>query len=308
MKEELRQMIGPLPSESGFKQRMRFHQSWWRAFVLSEEPGSYSAKREEKIGNRLANGKESGRNFLSASGRNAVNQTILERRLGGSGLLEQGRLFNNLLSSQPLCFNFFGELKFDTDFALQVLRQFWSEITEVRQVLFEFAPVQNYTNDNSAFDVAFEVMAGGQSGLIGLECKYTDNFSQKVYDKAAYRRIYEASKVTVFAAGYEEFTAGKFNQLFRNQLIAEALVQHNAYDFTHTGLFCHPEDASARQTGAAFQRMLKNGEQTFRVITYRELIEAIQKLDIAWERREWSMLLWARYCGTQLSEQVYSDR
>lgn len=306
MKEQLRQLIGPLPSESGFRQRMRFHQSWWRAFVLAEEPGGHPVRRGETIGNTLASGKESGRNFLTASGREAVQQTILERRVGGSGLLEEERLFNNLLSSQPLCFNFFGELKLDTDFALQVLRQFWPQITEVRRVLFEFAPAENYTKDNSAFDVAFEVMAGEQSGLIGLECKYTDNFSPKAYDRAEYRQIYDAGRASVFAARYEDLKVGRFNQLFRNQLIAAALVQHRNYDFTYTGLFCHPEDASAQQTGAAFQQMLKGGKETFRVITYAELVESIQKLDIAWERRQWSMLLWARYCGTQLSELIFS--
>ena len=284
---------------------MRFHQGWWRAFVLAEKEGNYPNKKDAVICNAILNGQTSQKNFLSPIITEAVKQTIQERRMAKSGVLEEDRLFNNLLSSQPLCFNFFGELKMDTDFALQVLRQFWPKLTEVKRVVFEFAPVEKYTNDNSAFDVAFEVMADSQIGLIGLECKYTDTFSQREFDRAEYRHIFNQSKEKVFAARYEEFTAARFNQLFRNQLIAEALVQNGHYRFVHTGLFCHQDDSSTLQTGAEFQHMLKNGENIFQMITYQDYIEKIQQLDINWERRELSMLLWARYCSSKLSDQVF---
>ena len=305
MKNEIKKLIGTLPYESGFKKRMRFHQGWWRAFILAENEGNYPHKKDAVICNTILNGQTSQKNFLSPKIVEAVKQTIQERREANSGILEEDRLFNNLLSSQPLCFNFFGELKIDTDFALKVLRQFWPELTEVKRVIFEFAPVEKYTNDNSAFDVAFEVMADNQSGLIGLECKYTDTFSQKEYDKAEYRHIFDQSKRKVFAAMYGEFTTARFNQLFRNQLIAEALVQNGHYTFVHTGLFCHQDDSSALQTGVDFQRMLKKGKNIFQMITYQDFVEKIQQLEISWERRELSMLLWARYCGTRLSDQVF---
>lgn len=303
MKNELKKLIGTLPSENGFKKRMRFHQGWWRAFVLAEKEGNHPVRKEEVICNTILNGQTSQKNFLSPKIFEAVKQTIQERKRVGSGILEEDRLFNNLLSSQPLCFNFFGELKIDTDFALQVLQQFWPELTKVTRVMFEFAPVEKYTNDNSAFDVAFEVTADNQNGLVGLECKYTDTFSQKEYDKAEYRHIFDQSKEMVFAVGYEEFIAARFNQLFRNQLIAEALIQNSHYHFVYTGLFCHQDD-SALQTGVEFQRMLKKGDKVFKAVTYQSFIEKIQRLEISWERRELSMVLWARYCGTQLSEQA----
>ena len=31
------------------------------------------------------------------------------------------------------------------------------------------------------------------------------------------------------------------------------------------------------------------------------IAQAIQKTEIDWETREWSMMLWARYCGSKLS-------
>jgi hypothetical protein len=303
MKDELKKLIGTFPSESGFKKRMRFHQGWWRAFVLAEKEGNNPVSKEDCVCNTIVDGRNSQKNFLSPKIIEAVEQTIKERQLANSGILEEDRQFNNLLSSQPLCFNFFGELKIDTDLALNILKQFWPEVTKVNHVLF--ARIENYTHDNSAFDVAFEVITKNQIGLVGLECKYTDAFSPTVYDKTEYRNIFNQSKEMVFSAKYEDFTQARFNQLFRNQLIAEALIQNGHYHFVYTGLFCHQDDRSALETGVEFQSMLKDGDEIFKVITYKDYIEKIQQLKISWEQRELSMLLWARYCGTKLSEQAF---
>ncbi len=305
MKKHLLTLVGTRPAESGFKKRMRFHQGWWRAFVLAEEEGCNPVQKTEKVCNTLLNGDVSKKNYLSERILTAVEQTIEERKKAESGIIEEQRLYNNLLSSQPLCFNFFGELKADKNLALKLLQQYWPELTKVTNVVFEYAPQQNYTNDNSAFDVAFEVMSGEQRGFVGLECKYTDTFSSTEYNKPEYETVFNKGRECAFIATYEEFTSAKYNQLFRNQLIAEALLQNGVYQFVYSGLFCHQDDNSALRTGAEFQGMLNNGEQKFKVITYRDFIEKVQKLDISWEQRELSMMLWARYCGLQLSDHVY---
>jgi len=305
MKKNLLTLVGTLPNESGFKKRIRFHQGWWRAFVLAEEEGNNPVQKKEKVCNTILNGDITKKNFLSKSILAAVEQTIEDRKKAGSGIIEEQRLYNNLLSSQPLCFNFFGELKADKRLALKILQQYWPDLTDVTKVIFEYAPEQNYTKDNSAFDVSFEVMSGEKSGFIGLECKYTDTFSSTEYKKTEYKSIFENGQKSSFIATYDEFTSPKYNQLFRNQLIAEALLQNACYQFVYTGLFCHQDDNSALQTGTEFQGMLKNGEQKFKAITYRDFIEKVQKLDISWEQRELSMMLWARYCGLQLSDNVY---
>lgn len=192
-------------------------------------------------------------------------------------------------SVNPFCFNFFGELKNRCGFCVAGFAAILAEFIQVKRVIFEFAPAENYTNDKSAFDVAIEVMADNQSGLVGSECKYTDIFSQTEYDKAEYRHIFNQSKEKVFATTYEELRAARFNQLFRNQLIAEALVQNGYYQFVYTGLFCHQNDESALQTAMEFQRMLRNGDKIFKAITYQDFIEKMQRLDSIWERRELSM-------------------
>jgi hypothetical protein len=90
-------------------------------------------------------------------------------------------------------------------------------------------------------------------------------------------------------------------------LIAESLVQNQRYCFVYTGLFCFEQDKDAIKTGNTFQNMLRNGPKNFKIITYSDFISALQKQDLTWQQREWSMLLWARYCGLTLSKNLYQS-
>lgn len=303
MKQNLKKLIGATPaSESGFKKRMRCHQGWWRAFVLGEKEGEHPLDKQKTVCNTILNGEQSKKNFLTDVTAQVVKQALLDRRGDSPGIIQEDRLYNNLLSSQPLCFNFFSELKFDKTFALKIMNNLGFNISSVEDVIFEYAPSANYTNDNSAFDVALEVVRDDKKGLIGFECKYTDTFSAKEYDKPEYRAIFEKSDT--FVKSYNDYKVSQFNQLFRNQLIAEALKQNNKYNFVITGLFCHKDD-TAIKTGAQFQAMLNGKGEAFKVITYQDFISAMQQLDISWDKREFSMMLWARYCGAKLSDAVY---
>ncbi|TVQ06169.1 MAG: hypothetical protein EA359_01510 [Balneolaceae bacterium] len=300
-RQKLLNRFGIIPNDTGIKRRLRIHQGWWRMNVLNEEPGTHPMDTKKNVCNTINNGDINRKNFLTPNTIKAVESTIAERQITGAGLLEQDRLYNNLLSSQPLCFNFFGELKADTNFGLKVLQNWWPDLTALKKVIFEYAPEERYTADNSAFDIAFEVAIGNKSGLIGLECKYTDTFSSTVYDKTAYLNIFEQSNS--FNSTYDDLKASKYNQLFRNQLLAEALLQNKIYDFVKTGLFCYQQDISAIKTAQELQKMLTDPD-SFNVITYSDFIEKVQRLDLDWEKREWCMLLWARYCGTVLSDAV----
>lgn len=296
---DLMRLIGSLPKESDFKKRMRLHQGWWRAFVLGENEGKHPLKDDENICSTLFNGEQTKNNFLSSLVKNIVSDVLNERNDGSTGLVEKKRLFNNLLSSQPLCFNFFAPLYSDKKLALSFLRKFYSEITAVNCVYFEYANSKN-KYDNSAFDVAFDVNDGSKKGIIGFECKYTDAFSQTAYRKPAYESIYRQSDI--WAKSYQDLTSSKFNQLFRNQLIAESLKQDKQYDFGYLALFCHHNDEEAFKTAEEYKLMLKDEKSHhFQIITYKDFFEQLMKLDLNWYTREYFMFLWARYCGLKLS-------
>ena len=61
-------------------------------------------------------------------------------------MMDKERLYNNLLSSQPLCFNFFSNFYIDKNTALRFHQKFYPEITEVSRIHFE------YGNSNNKFD------------------------------------------------------------------------------------------------------------------------------------------------------------
>ncbi len=308
----IKERFGPIPKESGLTRKMRVHQGWWRMNVLDEEPGPHPITTDQKVCNVISQGKETGRNFLTPNSFRAAKETVENRTKENSGIIEEVRLYNNLLSSQPLSFNFFGELFSDEIFGLAVLKTFYSDLTKLNRVRFEYSPEENYTNDSSAFDIAFEVEAGDKKGLIGWECKYTDTFSFKpsksdtFYGEegnknyATYFDIYSRSNAK-FIKPYEDYVKSKdFNQLFRNQLIAESILLNNKFDFVRTGLFYYQDDESAKAISDEFKSMLTE-KDSFKAITYKNYIENIQRLDLTWDQREWTMLLWARYCGLQLS-------
>ncbi|MFA7421545.1 MAG: hypothetical protein WCZ90_17820 [Melioribacteraceae bacterium] len=298
-------LIGSLAKESDFKKRMRLHQGWWRAFVLGENEGKHPMKDDENICNTLLNGEQTKNNFLSNLVKNVVVEVLKGRNDGSAGLVDQKRLYNNLLSSQPLCFNFFAPLYIDKKLALNFLRKYYPEITAVNEVFFEHANAKN-KYDNSAFDIAFDVNDGCKKGIIGFECKYTDSFSPTPYRKKAYEEIFQQSNI--WAKHYEELTCSKFNQLFRNQLIAESFKQDKQYDFGYLALFCHHKDDEAIKNAEEYKLMLKN-EQThhFQIITYKDFFEQLMKLELNWQMREYYMFLWARYCGLKLSNSAYEQ-
>jgi hypothetical protein len=304
---DLRVLIGEVPVSEERKQeprlqRARVHQGWWRAFVLGQEQGPHPIRPQERICSTLNSDTAEFGNFVSNEiGELAIRigQEHSRRGTDRGGIVQIDRLKTNLLSSQPLCFNFFGLFALDRSLGLRAIRAFFPDVTGLRDVKFEYAPTpkHSFTDDNSAFDVALEVEVGDKVGLIGIECKYTESFSPKAYRKNRYKELYDASNN--FNASYDELTASAFNQLFRNQIIAESLLQSGIYQFVKTALFCSPDDVVAKKTGAKFAEMLKC---QFRVFDYFELVTAMQRLELTTQQREISMRLWARYIAYSLSE------
>jgi hypothetical protein len=311
----MKELIGHIPEiDSGFPAIMRKHQGWWRAFVLNLEEGTYS-KENKNVCNRINNGKEDAhqKNYLSKDILRAVQEAQEKQKKLGKGIMEEDRLYNNLLSSQPLAFNFFGWFHANQEVAVSFLKTIRPDIISVEKILFEYAP--ETSADGSAFDVAFLVRTKTQRGFIGFEVKYTDTFSFK-RDKSLYyygesgdqnfenyHPIFKANSHR-FKADYETYVRSRdFNQLFRNEILGCLKLKEHDINFVITGLFCHQDDKASGK-GIEFQKLIGNGIDNFVVITYQDYIERMQKLELSWEDRELVMMLWARYCGLNLSKNI----
>ena len=311
----LKKLIGNIPDESGFIKKFRFHQGWWRTFVLNEEEGEYYSqhtKKTERVCNRINDGDRDPekKNFLSKEIADEVQRALRERK---SGIMETDRLYNNLLSSQPLAFNFFGFFRTNPDVALAFLRTLKPDIIGVDDIVFEYAP--DSSGDSSAIDFGFKVSTKNQKGFLGFECKYTDTFSfqrsipdepnvyygddgDKNYKK--YYQLFQDNRDR-FPDEYYSYVRDKnFNQLFRNELLGVQLKSE--FDFVVTGLFCHHDDIKTIGAGQEFRKKIGNRSNDFIVLPYSRYFEIMQKLDLPWQIRELVMMLWARYCGLDLSK------
>ena len=107
--------------------------------------------------------------------------------------IEKDRLFNNLLSSQPMAFNLFCPLRQmleeSPETATRVIKAALPgyPIDEVTEVELEFIPgnYKDLTGDKSAMDAIIRfVDTNGKSGFIAVETKYSENLgTNAAYDK-----------------------------------------------------------------------------------------------------------------------------
>jgi hypothetical protein len=165
-----------------WKRRARFAQSQWRethGYPIGCEPYA-GGPRSTPVGSRLdlAFARTSGANFITPGALAAVRARLAapERHQ----MLREDRLWADLLSSMPLCFNLFGDLAEQPDAAQRAVRAWWPGAPGggVR-VRFEHSPGRcdpAFLGNKSAFDVAFELDQGsGHRAIIGVETKYHEH-------------------------------------------------------------------------------------------------------------------------------------
>lgn len=295
--------IGPdVKSDTLFRRRMRRHQGWYRHHVLGLPYGAGPSSRNGKpLGNMLTwRDAEDGRNFLNSR----VFELAKRRLADKKGTVEPFRLKANMLSSQPMCFNLFGELALDAGLATKLVRALWGQhIVQVRCVRFEWAPKCSgeYLGDRTAFDAFIEYeMADGSAGFIGIETKLSEPFSPPHYCKPRYRQWMQGSHPW----GRDEYDpAPGHNQLWRNHLLAWSLLKHpdSRYARGEFAVVYHPEDRPCRTAVEAYRRSLRD-PATFASFDLAAIVTAWKPLAGAWLRE-----FERRYLALRLSEAARDD-
>lgn len=252
--------LGPqYPRDDRFTARMRLHQSWYRSAVLGLPCGlGPGARGPNRYGNMLTpEDGATGANFLSPGTFEYVQRRIAQRR----GTVDEFRRLHNMLSSQPMCANLVGPLALDPTLATRVARRLWGDdIARVTRVELEWAPepASEYLADRTAFDafIEFELTSGGL-GFVGIETKLTEPFSQKHYDSPAYRRWMTSPRPWRPDAD-TSVDAVRHNQLWRDHLLAWALLQHphSPYTTGRLAVVYHPVDTSCASVLADYTALL----------------------------------------------------
>lgn len=222
--------------DNRFRSCARLLQSLWRQ--NQKLPiGTFTPRfgRKRTIGSLIstAAGTE-GRNFLTPAIAEIARLEAAYQE--PNALIDQNRLFCNLLSSMPLAFNAFAPLRQDRDLAARVLRSIIPslDLKVVCDILFEHSPGRQdptLTGDRSAFDVAFIYeRSDGQRGFIGVEAKYTETGNEPAPPELNPRYADLAHSSGLFKEpDHAALRVNPFQQLFREHLLTQAAVMRGDY-------------------------------------------------------------------------------
>ena len=143
--------------------------------------GPYRSSKNFQI-NMLVNGEDTGNNFVNDFAFQYAKDRVGHKKENET--FDEYRLFNNLLSSQPMAFNLFcpfiemlekGKEKEVTSIFQGIFPD--KGIEKVSEVVLEYLhnEIKNYLNDKTAMDVIIRYIDDeGKKSFIAIETKYTD--------------------------------------------------------------------------------------------------------------------------------------
>ena len=294
-KEERVKFDVDYPQDTDFSAYARLLQSKWR-----HEKGFPKLKYGNFLDIEFA--KTTKANFLTDNIRQLVTEEVAHAKKTG-GLISEPRIWNNLLSSQPLCFNLFGEFSFDINLATIYFQQLFPNLLDrVTAVKFEYSPGRGdakYTGDRSAFDVFVEYTKGGLKGFIGIEVKYAESLKEETKDKAAKNFKDQYATLTnscgIFKPNSVDFLRQPpISQIWRDHLLCIATKQDYDEGFF---VFLYPQKNSHCQNGVDIYKQYLISEIEQKTCFYPRYIEDfINTLSII-SNAAWVTELKHRYLG-----------
>ena len=296
------------PGDTRFKAAARLLQTLWR-----EDRGlpigthRTPAGKRRKMGSRLdAEQAKQGGNFLSPAIAKLAFRESVYREVGA--VIEQERLWTNMLSSQPLCFNLFGSLKLDPGKATRFFQHLFPDyVASIEGIYFEHSPGRGdsaFTEDNTAFDVFVTCTTqDGQPGFIAIEVKYSETMAEPL---AAHRSRYDelSSAVGLFKdPDAPALRRNPLQQLWREHLLSRAMIGNGLYA-TGRFLVIHPaQNHQCAGAVAVYQRHLQSDHPDvsgFQALTLEDCVSAFKAIGDP----ETAEALHARYLDFERVEQV----
>jgi len=259
-----------------FASRARLLQSIWRA-----EKG-YGF---DTYGNflELNFAKETGANFLTKKTFEFVKEEV-QNKHNDRKVIKEPRIWNNLLSSQPLAFNVFGELKLDLKLATSTFKALYPErkIENVTAIEFEYSPERKslkYTGDSSAFDV-FVVYENklAENCFFGIEVKYAENlFDEPATHKKTYEEISIQSEIFNMTM-LDKLKEKPIQQIWRDHLLVLSMFIKNKDYKTGDFIYLYPSENENCKSGIEHysQTFANSKESYFKPLTLEKLIGTIK--------------------------------
>jgi hypothetical protein len=222
-------------TDSRFKASARLLQSLWRE-DHEFKVGSYrtSKGRRRKLGSRLhIDCAKQGANFLHPDIAKLALRESVYREPGA--LIDEERLWSNLLSSQPLCFNLFGSLKLNAPMGNQFFQRLFPDFVQnVIGIYFEHSPGRHnpaFTDDHTAFDIFVTcTTTSGEKGFLAIEVKYSESMNEPA---ASLRPRYD--QLSADCAVFKDPAASALRenplqQLWREHMLCQSLIANGLYN------------------------------------------------------------------------------
>jgi hypothetical protein len=292
------------PLDHRFRSAARLLQSMWRED--RELPiGHYRiGGKRKKLGSRISHtAARAGANFMAPAIAALVRRELAYRE--PAALIDEGRLYGNLLSSMPLAFNVFGLLKLDLAFASRVLVELFPDLAgaQVRAVLFEHSPGRGnpvLTGDHSAFDVLLRYeKPNGTKGFAAIEMKYSESCQEPApVMRPRYDDLAEVSGLFL-EPRKPTLKVNPYQQLYREHLLAQVMLMRGGYDEGRFIVVAPQLNTLVTSAVVGYQAELKlagDDQVGFAGITLEDTIVA---LAMAGEE-QYAARLYRRYCDFQL--------
>jgi hypothetical protein len=183
-REMLEEHHAVVAGDRPWQRRLRLLQSIWRE-EQGLAPGTHprGAADGRLLGSRLAlpAAERDLSNYLTDAIKQVVREELDSPATRDEGkLFSEPRIYDDLLSSQPLCFNLFAELKADLDRATALGRHLWPDrVDRVTRIEFEHSPGRDdetYLGNRTAFEAYLEhTTPDGGEGFVAIEVKYHES-------------------------------------------------------------------------------------------------------------------------------------
>lgn len=300
--------------EPAWQQVLRLNQSLWR-----EEQGlDPKVIHSGTLGSMLAaDVAAQGLNLMSDAARTAACREVDAAKdaeaQGTRGKVVDGdRLYENLLTSQALCFSIFGELQSNLTVASKVVSALLDTQVQVTRIELEHSPGRGdptYTGDHSAADafVEYTTTQEDQRGFLSIETKYFENLLPPRNWRDPYRRRYSdvATQMGCFEPDADQqLRVPTREQLWRDHLLAGSILLHpdEPYDEGHFVIVYPTINELCHKAVEDYRTHLTN-EDTFKAWTLESVVAALLEhadYDWAWSLRD-------RYLDFYRVDHVYQE-
>jgi hypothetical protein len=271
-----------------FRRRARYHQAQWReanGHPIGSQPHvpRPNGPPARPVGSRLP------LDYANETGANLITPNALGAARARTSFIEphqsfdHQRLWADLLSSEALSFNLFGDLAADAEQADKAVHAWWPDTPGiVREVRFAHSPGRfdsAFLNSLRAFDVAVVLDVGdGTEGVVALDTNYHERAKTEIPKPTNLARYLEvAEKSGVFRPGGVDAVKGRSDLavMWLEHLLLLSMLQHSSGTWSWARyVVVHPAGNSDFADMCDRYRALLADESTFASVTVEELLDA----------------------------------